>query len=111
MLNTLFFVGIALVYAILKIYLEKRLAPLDAVGDDRRMADLAFASRCSVYDLFVSAGSKWSFSRGKIDEDFHRYLKRGEIPPYVHDYVQRHLQAEDHTYQQLIFSGGRPPYL
>ena len=109
--NALFYLGIALAYAVLKVYLEKRLAPLDADGDERRLADLAFANRCSVYELFISAGSIWNFSGGKIDTDFRQYLRQGEIPPYVHDYVHHHLQESDRTYQRLIFSGGRPPYL
>ena len=109
--NALLFIAIALAYAVLKVYLEKRLAHLDANGDERRLADLAFASGCSVYDVFRSAGSKWRFSSGKIDADFRQFLTQGEIPPYVQDYVHRHLQAQDRTYQQLIFSGGRPPYL
>jgi len=111
MYTAITFIGIALAYALLKVFLEKRLAPLDAHGDERRLADLAFASGCSVYELFRSAGAKWNFSDGKIDTDFKRYLRRGEIPPYVHDYLCHHLSGGDHTYQQLIFSGGRPPYL
>ena len=111
MFNAFLFIGIALVYAVLKIFLEKRLSPLDAEGDDRRLADLAFASGCSVYELFDAAGSKWEFSHNKIKNDFRRYVRRGEIPPYVHEYLRLHQQAGDRTYQRLIFSGGRPPYL
>jgi hypothetical protein len=109
--NSFIFIGIALAYAILKIFLEQRLARLDAHGDERRLADLAFARQCSVFELFRSAGSQWNFSRAKIDIDFRRFLRQGEIPPYVNDYVRHHLQAGDRTYQRLIFSGGRPPYL
>ena len=109
--NTLIFIGLALAYALLKVFLEKRLAPMDADGEERRLADLAFASGCSVYELFVSAGAKWNFSPRKIEADFRRFLKQGDIPPYVRDYMQHHLHGRDRTYQQLIFSGGRPPYL
>ena len=111
MYNALLFIGIALAYAIGKVFLEKRLAPLDADGDERRLADLAFAEGCSVYELFSSAGAQWEFTQNKIDTDFRQFLRQGEIPLYVHDYVRRHLQGDDRTYQRLIFSGGRPPYL
>ena len=111
MLNACLFIAIALAYTIAKVYLEKRLAPLDAQGDERQLDELAFANGCSVYDLFRAAGSKWDFSENKIETDFRRYLRQGNIPPYVHDYLRRHRQGSDRTYQQLIFSGGRPPYL
>jgi hypothetical protein len=29
----------------------------------------------------------------------------------VRDYLRRQLKPGDRTYQKLIFSGGRPPYL
>ena len=111
MYNAFFFIGIALAYAVLKVFLEKRLAPLDADGDDRRLADLAFASGCSVHELFLAAGSKWNFSRTKIDSDFRQFLRQAEIPLYVREHMHHHLQRDDRTYQRLIFSGGRPPYL
>lgn len=111
MLNAFLFIAIALVYAIAKVYLEKRLAPLDAQGDQRQLDELAFAKGCSVYELFRSAGSIWNFSDGKIESDFRRYLRHGNIPTYVHDYLCRHRQGSEQTYHRLIFSGGRPPYL
>lgn len=49
------FVGIALAYAVLKLIFEKRLACLDAEGQERRPTDLASAGRCSLYGLFLAA--------------------------------------------------------
>jgi hypothetical protein len=103
------FILIALAYAVAKIILEKRLAPLDAGGDERQLADLAFSCGCSVYDLFKTAAAPWNFSGRKIDEDFKRYVTVGDVPGYVHDFLGHHLQTKDRTYQTLIFSGGRPP--
>lgn len=111
MINAAIFIGLALAYAIAKILLEKRLAPLDDVGDGRRLSDLAFASGRSVYDIFHAAGAAWNFSREKVEDDFKRYLQRDEVPHYVGTYARRHRQTGDRTYQRLLFSGGRPPYL
>ena len=111
MFQALIFIAIALVFALLKVILEKRLAPLDAGGDERQLGDLAYDRGCSVYDLFKEAGAKWNFSRDKIDTDFRQYLHFEHIPTYVHDYLKEHGKASHHTYQKVIFSGGRPPYL
>ncbi len=111
MFETIIFIVLGLVYAGLKIYLEKRLAPLDADSDERRILDLAFVTGCNVYQLFKEAGAKWEFSNHKIDEDFKGYLREGFIPGYVRRFVRGHEKAGDRTYQMLLYSGGRPPYL
>lgn len=111
MMTAIIFVGVALAYAILKIVLEKRLAPMDTAGVEQTLSNLAFASGLSVYDLFKAAGSAWNFSNGKIENDFKRYLKQGDVPPYVRDYAKKHLLTRDRSYQTLLYAGGRPPYL
>lgn len=111
MLETIFFIALAGVYAVLKMVLEKRLAPLDAASDESRLSDLAFACGISEYEIFQVAGDRWNFSRGKIDHDFKGYLKEGIVPRYVSEYTRTHLLGGDRTYQQLLYSGGRPPYL
>ena len=106
------FIFLAALYGGLKIFLERRLAPLDARGADGDMTDVAFASGCSVYDLFQRAGQHWRFSGSKIERDFKAYLNSGDIPGYVHLYIKdQPSHTRDRTYSQLIFSGGRPPYL
>lgn len=109
--NAFIIFGLALAYALLKVYFEKRLAPMDDVGDERHLADLAFASGCSVFDLFRSAGEGWRFSEQKIESDFRRYLKADVVPPYVQAYLRQHAGQRNNSYQRLIYSGGRPPYL
>ena len=111
MVNPLIFIGIALIYALLKVFLEKRWAGLDYAGEEGDLSNLAFACGCSVYDLFKAAGSTWNIASTKIDEDFRQYLKQGRVPAYVRDGIRRNLDAGTSTYSQLIFSGGRPPYL
>jgi hypothetical protein len=111
MTNTILFIVIGLIYVVLKIYLEKRLAPLDAIGDERELSDVAFANGNSVYEVFKTAGSIWNLPAEKSEDDFKKYLQRGAIPHYVRDYLRRQLKPGDRTYQKLIFSGGRPPYL
>ena len=102
----------AAIYAVLKIVLEKRLAPLEAAGEDRDLADVAFARGCSVFALFQRAGEKWNFSKFKVENDFKDYVNSGQIPGYLRQYVrQQSAKVRDRTYSKLIYSGGRPPYL
>jgi hypothetical protein len=103
--------ALGMVYVLLKVYLEKRWAPLDDIGPDRHLADLAFACGDSVFGLFQSAGARWNFSEQKIDADFKSYLQSGHVPPYVSDYARQHPFHRNRTYHHLIHSGGRPPYL
>ncbi|MCB2169122.1 MAG: hypothetical protein KQI78_15805 [Deltaproteobacteria bacterium] len=111
MTNALMLFGLALAYALIKVFLEKRLSPLDDVGDERHLADLAFAIGCSVFDLFRSAGDRWNFSDQKVNADFQNYLRTDRIPPYVRQFLHHHPLNRNRTYQRLVYNGGRPPYL
>ena len=111
MINIVIFFALGILYMMLKIYLERRLALQDATAIERRLADLAFASGCSEYELFKRSAEKWRFSNQKIERDFRRYLKTGHLPTYMNQLLAEHAGDADSTYQQLIFSGGRPPYL
>ena len=111
MTASILFIVLAFVFAIGKIFLEKRWAHLDAVSDERRLGDLAFSMGCSVYDLFVRAAANWHFSKAKIDADFRDYVRSDRIPPYVQAYLEQCRPAAKQTYQELLYAGGRPPYL
>ncbi len=111
MTSGLIFILLTVVFAWGKIVLEKRLAPMDADGVDHRLSDLAFTTGCSVYALFQNAGAEWRFSSSKIDQDFKNYLRHNQTPHYVNDYVRRLESPHEATYQKILFSGGRPPYL
>jgi hypothetical protein len=69
----LIFICLALLYGGLKIVLERRLAPLDVIGTDGDLNDVAFANGCSVYDLFQWANQDWHFSQIKIEVTRKRY--------------------------------------
>ena len=112
MTSMLIFISLAVLYGGLKIILERRLAPLDVLGTDGDLKDVAFANGCSVYDLFERANQDWHFSQNKIENDFKNYLNGGDIPGYVRLYIKLQPKNKfDRTYNKLIFSGGRPPYL
>ncbi len=102
---------VALIYIAAKIYLEKRLAPLDAAGSDQRLANLAYSWGCSTYELFQRAASDWKFTEQKVESDFARYLSSGFIPQYVLDFVAHNSTPNDQSYYRLLYAGGRPPYL
>ena len=103
--------ALAIVYIVLKIVLEKRLAPLDTVGLDQSLSELAYSWGCSTYEVFRRAGAKWNFSGQKIDADFRSYLSEGVMPPYVIDLVELESRTNKHSYHRLLYNGGRPPYL
>ena len=111
MTASLIFIGLALFFALGKVVLEKRLAPLDAAGDERHLVDTAFTLGCSVYDLFTDAGAAWNFSRAKIDADFKDYVHSDRIPHYLQAYLRQNGRTGQQTYQELLYAGGRPPYL
>lgn len=110
-MNAWIFILIALGYAVMKVWLERRWASQDAVGDAHELANLAFSSGQSVYALFQAAGTKWNVAPKQVDNDFKQYLTDGQIPHYMRDDLRRHISNGDRTYLQLIFAGGRPPYL
>ena len=112
MTSMVIFISLAVLYGALKIILERRLAPLDVVGEEGDLSDAAFSNGCSVHALFQQAGDVWPFSKGRIENDFKIYLNTGEIPGYVRQFVKSQpALTRDRTYSKLIFSGGRPPYL
>jgi len=110
--SMIIFICLAVLYGALKIILERRLAPLDVVGEDGDLCDVAFSSGCSVYALFQQAGDVWPFSKDRIQNDFKNYLNTGDIPGYVRQFIKTQpALVKNRTYSKLIFSGGRPPYL
>jgi hypothetical protein len=112
MTSMIIFISLAFLYGALKIILERRLAPLDVVGEEGDLSDAAFSSGCSVYALFQQAGDVWPFSKDRIESDFKIYLYTGDIPGYVRQFLKTQpARVMDRTYSKLIFSGGRPPYL
>lgn len=112
MTSMIVFICLAAVYAVMKVVLEKRLAPLETLGEEGDLSDVAFSTGCSVYTLFQRAGEMWQFSHNKVENDFKSYLNTGDIPGYVRLFIKEQpVKKRDRTYSKLIYSGGRPPYL
>lgn len=109
--SALIFIILGLGYALGKVVLEKRLASDENEKNGPQLENLAFARSCSVYDIFQAAGVKWNFSQFKLEQDFRGYLNEGFVPSYVDEYCRQDHFANDRTYQKILFSGGRPPYL
>jgi len=61
--------------------------------DIDKLVKLAEDLQCSEYMIFHDAAKKWSFSDNKVEEDFKRYLLYGELPRYVKEYVEEHIQG------------------
>jgi hypothetical protein len=100
--------GVTLVYILLKMLIENRRGPLQEISDAAMLNLLAFEREESVYDLFVKAARTWSFSNAKIEDDFNRYLRKGDIPHYVRTYVHRQ-DIDRLSYQSTLFVGKNLP--
>ena len=102
MISALVFMGIALACILLKMHVGRRRAPLRDVSDATRLSILAFERHTSAHALFKEAGWEWSFSTKKIEQDFNRYLRKGDIPHYVGRYLRRESMPRP-SYQSTLF--------
>lgn len=111
MIGTLFFMGVALACILLKLHVERRRPPRRDACDATRLSLLAFERRTSAHALFVEAGHVWSFSDAKIEQDFNRYLRTGDIPHYVGRYLRRQ-PLPCPSYQSTLFvTRNLPPHI
>jgi hypothetical protein len=76
-------------------YLENQHSKKAFISNDEFLASLAIVRKCSVYDLFVRSGEEWRFSTSKIETDFKTYIRAGNIPHYVVNYVKKNIRPED----------------
>ena len=76
-------------------YFENTYCKRAFISNDEYLASLAMVRQCSVYDLFRFSGVDWRFSNSKIETDFKAYLKTGQIPQYVINYVKQNIRPED----------------
>ena len=107
-MTSLLLLGAALAYALLMLHIDRYLTSRYENRDEEALSLLAFQRECSVYDLFVTAGAHWSFSRAKIDSDFNSYIRQGDIPHYLRTYVRSHA-SDRRTYQEILFTGNKLP--
>lgn len=104
MISALVIMGATLAYILLRLHIEKRRGALKDADDAKMLNLLAFEREASVFDLFVLAGRRWSFSNSKIECDFNSYLNKGDIPYYVSQYVHRQ-HVDTLSYQSKLFVG------
>ncbi len=78
-----------LFYIYLLYRVEKRFRQERPLTDEEFLAYLARVYSCSEYDLFQAAAEEWNLSGAPIDEDFKDYLKEGNMPYYVKDFIRK----------------------
>ncbi len=98
------FLILTVLYLGVQTYAVKRAARTSQlrVSDDDYLASLAMARQCSAYDIFLSAGEVWNFSKSKTQVDFNTYLRSGHIPHYVAGYSRKNTRLEDLQAHQLV---------
>ncbi|MEJ2313701.1 MAG: hypothetical protein P8Y85_02775 [Nitrospirota bacterium] len=62
--------------------------------DSDLLFEMARRSRCSEYDIFISAAKEWAIPEDRIDEDFKAYLLEGVMPFYVRAFVRSRGERE-----------------
>jgi hypothetical protein len=76
--------GIELLRRLENFWLTRR--PL---SDEEFLAHLARKQNTSEYEIFFRAAKDWAALRGRVEEQFNAYLKTGQMPHYVRDYVRK----------------------
>ena len=93
--NAVLLVMLVAAYFAALVYFENVYCKKAFISNDEFLASLAMVRQCSVYELFQCSGVDWRFSNSKIETDFNSYLKTGDIPQYVVNYVKQNIQPED----------------
>ncbi len=87
----LYFLG-ALLYIVI-IYgikhVERRTTQKTLLSDEDYLTLIARQRECSEYDIFGLASKDWTISKARVENDFNGYLKHGNMPFYVKDYVRK----------------------
>ncbi len=109
MISALVLMGVALACILLKMHVERRRATRRDVCDATRLSLLAFERQTSAHALFREAGRELSFSTAKIEQDFNRYLRKGDIPHYVGGYLRRQPLPPASYQSSLFVTHGLPP--
>lgn len=94
-INPTLLVVLVMGYFVALAYFENNYCKRAFISNDEYLSSLAMVRRCSVYDLFRCSGVDWRFSNSKIETDFNDYLKNGQIPNYVVNYVKQNIRPED----------------
>ena len=94
-ISAVFLIMLVVAYFAALAYFENAYCKKAFISNDEYLASLARVRQCSVYDLFRLSGVDWRFSNSKIETDFKAYLKTGQIPQYVINYVKQNIRPED----------------
>ncbi|CAB5160582.1 hypothetical protein D3OALGA1CA_5588 [Olavius algarvensis associated proteobacterium Delta 3] len=109
MLKALILIVLTVCYIMIKNYLEGRLLKEYENSDEFCLSSLAVARKCSTYDIFRTVAQDWGFSDAKVEDDFRRYLRTGDIPHYISSYVRKHIHDTDRRYGSMVHPGGSLP--
>jgi hypothetical protein len=64
------------------------------MSDEEYIAYLARKQNTSEYGIFIRAAKHWAPGRSRAEEQFKVYLKTGQMPHYVRDYVRKARKTE-----------------
>lgn len=87
--NPILFPLFVLLYIYLLYRIEKQFRRQRTLTDEEYLTYLARIYACSEYDLFHAAAEEWNISGVNIDEAFKTYLKEGDMPYYVKDFIRK----------------------
>ncbi len=69
--------------------LDKYWANKTPLTDEERLWNHARNQKISEHDVFQRAAAGWSLGPQTADADFKDYLKSGDLPHYVRDYLRK----------------------
>ncbi len=69
--------------------LDKYWANRTPLTDEERLWNHARRQGISEHEVFKRAAATWSLGARTADADFREYLKTGDLPHYVRDYVRK----------------------
>ena len=79
----------ALAYFELMRRLDRYWANRTPLTDEERLWNHARNQGISEHEIFKRAAAAWTLGPQKADTDFNAYLKTGDLPHYVRDYLRK----------------------
>ena len=78
--------------------------------DEEILEMLSVMRKTSCYELFGEAAEKWRVPAPRKEDDFKIYLKNGDMPHYVRDFVREHRQEVQKSIKpRFPFNDSLPP--
>lgn len=107
--GALVFCLLAIVYVLGKKYIEKKEKSSRPKTDEEVLALIATVHKCSEHHVFRLAGIEWQVGGNQVEDDFKRYLTRGQLPHYVRDYIRKNRPDDDDGPEDISSPGGNLP--